>query len=169
MRETAAELEALQALIDHSAATAGAHLASILTPDRRLGARALADRMSGMRLVVVATVTADGRPLAGPVDGYLLHGSFHFSSARDSVRIRHLAVRPAVSLTYHEGEELAVTVHGRAELFDVLDPARDELARAMVDHYGPTQGAAFTDWLRTERPVGARVVADKLFTFALEP
>jgi hypothetical protein len=46
------------------------------------------------RLLVVATVAADGRPLAGPVDGYFLHGSFSFSSGRDSVRMCHLAARP---------------------------------------------------------------------------
>ena len=50
--------------------------------------------LQGLRLLVVATVTADGRPLAGPVDGYFLHGSFYFSSGRNSVRMRHLAVRP---------------------------------------------------------------------------
>jgi hypothetical protein len=33
-----------------------------------------------MRLLVVAMVTADGRPLAGPVDGYFRHGSFYFSA-----------------------------------------------------------------------------------------
>src|ERR1700738_5010058 len=60
-----------------------------------------------------------GRRLAGPVDGYFLHGTFWFSSGRNSVRMRHLAARPAVSATHLPGEELAVTVHGRADLFEV--------------------------------------------------
>ena len=94
-----------------------------------------------MRLLVVATVTADGRPLTGPVDGYFLHGTFWFGSARNSVRMRHLAARPAVSATHLPGQELSVTVHGRAELFDLLDPAGDELRQAMLDYYLPTQGA----------------------------
>ena len=72
----------------------------------------LTERLQGMRLLVLATVTADGRPLAGPVDGYFLHGTFWFSSGRDAVRMRHLAQRPAVSATHLPGEELAVTVHG---------------------------------------------------------
>jgi hypothetical protein len=67
-----------------------------------------------MRLLVVAKGVADGRLLPGPVDGYFLHGSFCFSSGRDSVRMRHLAVRPAVSATHLAGEELAATVHTRA-------------------------------------------------------
>ena len=76
-----------------------------------------------MRLLTVATVTAGGCPLAGPVDRYFLHGSFYFSSGRNSVRMRLLAARPAVSATHLPGEELAVTVHGRAERFDLRDAA----------------------------------------------
>src|SRR5229473_4003368 len=112
----------------------------ILTEERRLTARDLCARLTGMRLLVVATVTADGRPLAGPVDGYFLHGTFWFSSGRDSVRMRHLAARPAVSATHLPGEELAVTVHGRADLFELSDPARAELRQAMLDPYLPLQG-----------------------------
>src|SRR6202048_4733810 len=76
-------------------------------------------RARGGTLSAAPTVTADGRPLAGPVDGYFLHGTFWFSSGRNSVRMRHLAARPAVSATHLPGEELAVTVHGRADLFEV--------------------------------------------------
>jgi len=39
-----------------------------------------------MRLLALATVTADGRPIVGPVDGVFLHGAFHFGSAPDSAR-----------------------------------------------------------------------------------
>ena len=98
-----------------------------------------------MRLLIVATVTADGRPLAGPVDGYFLHGSFYFSSGRNSVRMRHLAARPAVSATHLPGEELAVTVHGRAELFDCPRPGPGELRQAMLDYYLPTAGTGVRD------------------------
>jgi hypothetical protein len=120
--ETPEEIDRLQELLDRSAAGAGAHLKGIISDDHRLSAVRVCERLQGMQLLVVATVTADGRPLAGPVDGYFLHGSFYFSSGRDSVRMRHLAARPAVSATHLAGEELAVTVHGRAELFDVSDP-----------------------------------------------
>ena len=75
-------------------AGAGEHLRGIITGERRLSAADLAGRLQGMRLLTAATVTADGRPLAGPVDGYFLHGTFWFSSGRNSVRMRHLAARP---------------------------------------------------------------------------
>jgi hypothetical protein len=165
MRETPAELDALQRLLDRSAAGAGAHLSSIMTDEHRLDAAGLAARLTGMRLLVVATVTADGRPLAGPVDGYFLHGSFWFSSARSAVRMRHLAARPAVSATHLAGEELAVTVHGRAELFELTDPARAELRQATLEHYVPRQGPEFETWFDQLDAVGARIAADKLFTY----
>jgi Pyridoxamine 5'-phosphate oxidase len=167
MRETPEELDDLQQLLDRSAAGAGEHLRGIITGERRLAAAQLTGQLPGMRLLVVATVTADGRPLAGPVDGYFLHGTFWFSSGRSSVRMRHLAARPAVSATHLPGDELAVTVHGRAELFDLRDPARGELRQAMLDHYLPLQGPRFETWLDESDAMGARIVPEKMFTFAM--
>ena len=168
MLETPEEIDRLQGLLDRSAATAGPHLSGIITDERRLSAAALCERLQGMRLLVVATVTSDGRPLAGPVDGYFLHGSFYFGSGRNSVRMRHLAARPGVSATYLAGEQFAVTVHGRAELFDLSDPARGELRQAMLDHYLPLQGPEFETWLDQLDAIGARIAADKMFTFSTD-
>jgi len=165
MRETPDDLARLQQLLDRSAAGAGPHLRGIITDERRLSAERVCQILHGMRLLVVATVTADGRPLAGPVDGYFLHGSFHFSSGRDSVRMRHLAVRPAVSASHLPGEELAVTVHGRAELFDLSAPEGSELRQAMLDYYLPRQGPEFETWLDEADAIGARIAAEKMFTF----
>ena len=166
MLETPDEIDRLQELLDRSAAGAGPHLRGIITDERRLSALRLCQILSGMRPLVVATVTADGRPLAGPVDGYFLHGSFYFSSGRTSVRMRHLAVRPAVSATHIPGEELAVTVHGRAELFDLRDPGHGELRQAMLDYYLPKQGPEFETWLDGLDAIGARIAAEKMFTFS---
>jgi hypothetical protein len=82
--------------------------------------------------------------------------------------MRHLAARPAVSATYLAGQELAVTVHGRAELFDLSSPAGRELRQAMLDHYLPTQGPEFETWLDEADSVAARIAADKMFTFAMD-
>ncbi len=166
MHETPDELSRLQRILDASAAGAGPHLRAIITDDRRVDAASLCEELSGMRLLVVATVTADGRPQARPVDGYFLHGSFSFSSGRNSVRMRHLAARPALSATYLAGEAFAVTVHGRAELFEVLDPAHGDLRQAMLDYYLPRQGPAFETWLRHENPLGARIAPEKVFTYS---
>lgn len=168
MNETPQEMERLQHLLDESSAAAGPHLRGIITDDRRLSAEQLCERLQAMCLLTVATVTGDGRPLVGPVDGYLLHGSFYFSSGKDSVRMRHLAVRPAVSATYLPAEELAVTVHGRAELFEVNDPGRPELRQAMLDYYLPKQGRAFEEWLDGADAIGACIVAERMFTFHVE-
>jgi len=165
MRETPDELDRLQDLLDASMATAGPHLASIITGERRLSAAELSARLQGMRLLVLGTATADGRPLVGPVDGYFLHGTFWFSSGTDSVRMRHLAARPAVSATHLPGEELAVTVHGKAELFSLGEPAFAELRQAMLDEYLPKQGPAFEEWLDHSAAMGARIVPEKMFTF----
>jgi len=166
MFETTEELGNLQQLLDRSMAGAGEHLRGIITGERRLSAAGLAVRLQGMLLLTVATVTADGRPLAGPVDGYFLHGTFLFSSGRNSVRMRHLAARPAVSATYLPGEELAVTVHGRAELVEMRDPAAAELRQAMLDWYVPRQGPEFESWLDALDAVAARIEPAKMFTFS---
>ena len=149
-------------------AGAGDHLRGIISGERRLSAADLAGRLQGMRLLTVATVTADGRPLAGPVDGYFLHGTFWFSSARNSVRMRHQAARPAVSATHLPGEELAVSVHGRAELVELRDPAAGELRQAMLDWYVPRQGPEFESWLDALDAVAARIEPAKMFTFSME-
>jgi hypothetical protein len=168
MLETAEELGNLQQLLDRSMAGAGEHLRGIITGERRLSAADLAGRLQGMRLLTVATVTADGRPLAGPVDGYFMHGTFWFSSGRNSVRMRHLAARPVVSATHLPGEELAVTVHGRAELLELRDPAAAELRQAMLDWYVPRQGPEFESWLNALDAVAARIEPAKMFTFAMK-
>jgi Pyridoxamine 5'-phosphate oxidase len=167
MHETPEELNRLQQMLDASTAAAGPHLRSIGGDENRLSAPELCRTLQGMRLLVLATVTADGRPLTGPVDGYFIHGTFWFSSARNSVRMHHLASRPAVSTTHLPGDELSVTVHGRAELFDVLDPAFGVLREEMLAFYLPKQGTAFETWLDDQNPIGARIVPEKIFTFQL--
>lgn len=167
MLETTEEMAALQNLLDASAAAAGPHMREIITREHRMDAGELTRRLQGMRLITVATVTADGRPLTGPFDGYLLHGSWWFSSGPDSVRIRHLRARPAVSATYLPGEELSVTVHGQAELFDLHGPECAELRQAMLDFYLPKQGPAFQAWMDgLEGAFGVRIDARKLFTYS---
>ena len=168
MFETDEQLSRLQALLDRSDSAAGSHLRGIITAERRLTAAELCRRLQGMRLLVVSTVTADGRPLAGPVDGYFVQGSWWFSSSPDSVRFRHLRDRPAISACHVPDEELAVTVHGTAELCDLHDAADGMVRQAMLDHYLPKQGPAFEEWLETAEVLCARIDAQKMFTFHLD-
>jgi nitroimidazol reductase NimA-like FMN-containing flavoprotein (pyridoxamine 5'-phosphate oxidase superfamily) len=168
MHETAADLARLQDLLDRSDATAGRHLRSVITPERRLTAAQLAARLQGMRLLALATVTADGRPLVGPVDGILYRGAFHFGSAADSVRIRHIRSRPPVSATHLPGEELAVTVHGRATIIDVSDPEHAGFRRTLLGIYVPRYGEEWERFLDSG-VVYARIDADRMFTFHMAP
>lgn len=163
MHETAEDLAALQELLDHSYAGAGRHLLRIHTPERRLGAAQVAERLTGMRLLALATVTADGRPVVGPVDGIFYRGAFHFGSAPDSVRFRHIRARPQVSATHLPGEELAVTVHGRATEVPIEGGFRETLLEIYVPRYGAGWEADFLD----TGPVYARIDAERMFTFAM--
>lgn len=164
MYETDADIAALQRLLDRSYAAAGAHLLGIHTPERRLDAKQVVERLTGMCLLALATVTADGRPIVGPVDGIFYHGAFHFGSAPDSLRFRHIRARPQVSATHLPGEHLAVTVHGRAVPVD----HRADLGfrRALLDVYVPRYGP---DWERflDSGPVYARIEAERMFAFAI--
>jgi Pyridoxamine 5'-phosphate oxidase len=155
VRETAEDLAELQALLDRSYEAAGVHLLRILTPERRLTAEQVAERLTGMCLLALATVTADGRPIVGPVDGIFYRGAFHFGSAPDSVRFTHIRARPHVSATHLPGEELAVTVHGRAVPVDVQ---ADLGFREVLLEIHPPE-------LVDSGAVYARIEAERMFTF----
>jgi uncharacterized pyridoxamine 5'-phosphate oxidase family protein len=163
MHETADDLRALQELLDRSYAAAGGHLLRIHTPERRLKATEVAERLTGMCLLALATVTADGRPMVGPVDGIFYRGAFYFGSAPDSMRFRHIRARPQVSATHLPGEELAVTVHGRATEIPIDGGFRETLLEIYVPRYGEGWESDFLD----SGPVYARIDADRMFTFAM--
>jgi nitroimidazol reductase NimA-like FMN-containing flavoprotein (pyridoxamine 5'-phosphate oxidase superfamily) len=163
LHETPDDLAALQELIDRSYASAGPHLLRIHTPERRLTAEQVAERLTGMTLLALATVTSDGRPIVGPVDGIFYRGAFHFGSSPDSARFRHIDKRPYVSATYLPGEELAVTVHGRAVPVEVEGGFR----QALLDIYVPRYGESWEEFLDSG-PRYARIDAERMFTFTFE-
>src|SRR3954471_16342873 len=165
VRETPADLAALQALLDRSYELAGPHLLRIHEPERRLDAEQVAERLTGMRLLALATVTADGRPIVGPVDGIFLHGAFHFGSSPHSVRLRHIRARPFVSATHLPGEELAVTVHGRAVPVDVGAPEGAQLRHTLLDIYVPRYGEQWEEEFLDTGPLYWRIEADRMFPF----
>jgi nitroimidazol reductase NimA-like FMN-containing flavoprotein (pyridoxamine 5'-phosphate oxidase superfamily) len=167
VHETPEDLAALQELIDSSYARGGRHLLSIHDPERRLTAEQVAARLQGMRLLALATVTADGRPIVGPVDGIFYRGTFHFGSAPDSVRFRHIRRRPQVSATYLPGEELAVTVHGAAVFVDVGAPEHAGFRQTLLDIYVPRYGPEWETGFLDSGPVYARIDAERMFTFAM--
>jgi Pyridoxamine 5'-phosphate oxidase len=166
VHESLADVEALKELLDRSYAGAGAHLLSIHTPDRRLNAEKLIERLTGMCLLTLTTVTADCHPIAGPVDGVFYRGAFHFGSSPDSVRLRHIRTRPHVSATHLPGEKFAVTVHGRAVPVDVHADDQAGLRRALLQIYEPRYGSDWEEFLNSG-PVYARIDADRMFALAI--
>ena len=165
MHERPEDLEAMQAVIDASYAHATAHLLGIHEPERRLDAAAVAEQLTGMRLLTLATSTRDGRPITGPVDGIFYRGLFHFGSSPDSVRFRHIRERPDVSATHLPGEHLAVTVHGTAEVVDVAAPEHAEFRQTLVDIYFPRYGDAWLPILEGGAFAGIR--PRRMFTFSM--
>lgn len=168
MHETPADIEQLQRLLDDSHTNAGRHLREVIAPERRLDAASLAGELTGMRLLVLATATADGRPIAGPVDGIFYRGSFHFGSAPDSIRFRHIRARPAVSATHLPGEELSVTVHGEAEPIDVSSIEHQGFRQTLLDIYTARYGPSWESFLDSG-PVYARINASRMYTFWMPP
>jgi nitroimidazol reductase NimA-like FMN-containing flavoprotein (pyridoxamine 5'-phosphate oxidase superfamily) len=164
VNETPEDLATLQALLDRSNEHAGAHLRSIITEQRRMNAHEVADALNGMRLLVLATVTEDGRPLAAPVDGIFFRGAFHFGSSSDSVRLGHIKKRPHVSATHLPAEELAVTVHGRAVVLDMRSGENAEFRQRLLAVYTPRYGSDWEHFLDAES-IYARIDADKMFAF----
>jgi hypothetical protein len=166
VHESDDDLAALQKLIDSSYASAGSHLLSIHTPDRRLSADRLAARLSGMCLLALATVTTDARPLVGPVDGIFFRGAFHFGSAPNSLRFRHIRARPQVSATHLPGEEFAVTVHGRAVPIDIQGDESRGFRDTLLEVYVPRYGEQWVEFLDSG-PLYARIEAERMFAFSM--
>jgi hypothetical protein len=166
MRESAAEIAALQSLLDRSYAEAGRHLLRIHTPDRRASAEQIVERLTGMRLLVLTTVTADGRPIGSPVDGIFYRGAFHFGSSPDSMRFRHIRSRPDVTATHLPGEHFAVTVHGRAVPLDVGAVGNAAFRQTLLDVYVPRYGAEWERLLESGAAY-ARIDAERMFAFSM--
>jgi Pyridoxamine 5'-phosphate oxidase len=165
VHETPEDIRALQELLDRSYERAGRHLRSITTPERRVNAEDLVERLAGMCLLVVATVTADCRPIAGPLDGIFYRRAFHFGTAPDSVRYRHLQVRPQVTATHMPSEDFAVNVHGRAIPVEISGALRE----TVIDVYAPRWGGERS---RVEQfldggSVYMRIEAERMFTFKM--
>jgi hypothetical protein len=93
-------------------------------------------------------------------------GAFHFGSSPESVRFRHIRTRPHVSATHLPGEELAVTVHGRAVPVDIHAHEGGGFRRALLEVYEPRYGPDWEKFLDSG-PVYARIGADRMFTFAM--
>jgi hypothetical protein len=123
VHETAEDLSELQRLLDASYRRAGSHLRSIWGEETRLDAGALAEELTGVQVLDLATVTPTGEPRVAPVDGLFFRGHFWFGSAGNSFRFRNIRANPAVSGAITRGlETFLVIVHGTAVETDPRGP-----------------------------------------------
>lgn len=136
MYESSGEVAELQRLIDASHAGGTSHLREIITADRLMGAHAVVEAVSGMRVLSLATVTATGEPRVSAVDGHFLHGRWTFGTDGSAAKARHLSARPAVSAAYIDGERLGVFCHGTAVRLSSSDSAWQATIAHWSEHYG---------------------------------
>ncbi len=168
MHETPQDLLRLQTMLDDSYEAAGAHLKAVITPERRLSAEQLSERLQGMCLLVLATVTADGRPINGPVDGFFYRGDWYFGSSDDSLRFRHIRARPQVSATHMPAEEFSVTTHGRATEISVATLDDGAFRTMLLDFYGERFGEHAAAIFDSPGVAYARIDAERMYTFCLD-
>ena len=125
---------------------AGAHLAGIISPERRLSAADLARYLVGVRHLVVATVTESGEPRCSAVDGLFIHGDS--GSRRVASRSRRgtwnvdRRSAPRTSI----GDDVGIFVHGEARMVHGGPGEADELR-----HYWTRRlrGGSPEDWVRS--------------------
>jgi general stress protein 26 len=142
MLETPEDLRDLQALLDASLARSGPHLRGIIhTGERTPSAETITRLLTGMKVLVVATVSADGRPRTSAVDGHFLRGRWVFTTSGDAVKSRDLRQRPAVSASYVDGERFALFTHGNADFLDVSSSDDAWVETHLAAHYGESPSA----------------------------
>ena len=163
MFETEFELETLDELLAASFLGAGEHLTSIIAPSRRLSSTELCRYLTGVKHLVVATVTATGEPRCSAVDGLFLHGTFWFSTAATSLKVRHLECRRALSGAHVVGDDVGVFVHGMARVVNGATEESASISHYWSDVYG---GGTPEDWVSA--PSDARyvqILASAMFTY----
>lgn len=158
MRETPRDLAKLQKLLDASIGRAGEFLRrSFGMPEHTLLAAQFANALQGCLTVAFATTTAKAEPRVAPTNALFYRGGFYVPTVTTSARARHARKRPAVSLTYYSGNDLAVVVHGRTQAIHPEHRGFAELAALQEENCG----SSVLDW---GEGVYLRVRADVLYT-----
>ncbi len=166
MSETTEELDALDALdelIEESIDKAGSFLReSFKMPEHSLAARQIAAHLKGTLNVALATVSARGQPRVTPIGAIFFRGRFYIPTVAHAARRRHIEAQPAVSVTYFEGVDLAIIVHGKATLIREGDPAFDAIDAA----YREVAGQSVLQW---GEGLYVAVAPERFFTFVRHP
>ena len=164
MHETASDLAVLQQLLDASYGRIGEHMRSIHTPERRVAASDLARVLRGVRVLDLATVTAECEPRVSPVDGLFFRGRFYFGSGEESMRFRHIRRRSQVSACHTIGETFAAIVHGRAVEIDVRSAEQRPFLEYVHEVY-----PEWEEWYAESTPPYAWIEPSAMYAYAFEP
>lgn len=127
MRETAADIDFLQSLMDTTLADISPHMASIVTPDKRLRASQVVRYLEGIKYVALGSVTPAGEPRVSPLDSVFVRGRFTLSTDSSAARVANLRQNPACSLVHMVGDAVAIVVHGKVEWITRDHPDHDEI------------------------------------------
>ena len=121
-----AELAALQALMDHSVATATPSVAdSVAYAERQMKAAEFIEFWRSVRLVAMATTGAGGLPHIAPVHATLEGTTLRLVIYDNTVRRADIAKNPHVAFTTWRADGAAAIVYGHArEVPASLRPAR---------------------------------------------
>jgi hypothetical protein len=121
-----ADLQALQKLIDRSAASAGPAAAdSLAYPARQMRAEEFVEFWESVRLVAMATTGESGGPHIAPVHARLDGVRMHLVIYDNTLRRRDIAANPHVAFTTWRADGAAAIVYGVArEVAGSLRPAR---------------------------------------------
>lgn len=164
MHETVEERQRLQALLEDSIGRASPFLrTSFEMPEHSLSAAQLAAHLRGSLTVALGTVTASGEPRVAPINALFLHATFYVPTVAEAARARHIARRPATSLTYFEGTDLAIIVHGRATIIGADHPDFAGLDAAQVE----CGNQSVRGW--QGHGIYLHLHPDRLYTFARDP
>jgi hypothetical protein len=162
MSETSDGLDALDRLLQASAAQAGRFLReSFEIPAHSMDARHLSALFDRSRTVALATVTSRGLPRVAPVSAFLHGASFCIPTVADAARCKHVKGQPASSLTCFEGD-WAVLAHGASAVIHPRDadfPAIEMRA----------QRAGLSSVLDWGEGVYLRMEPSRLFTWMRDP
>lgn len=160
MEESPEDTARLEGLLRQSIERAGPFLrSSFEMPEHSLSGRQLIAYLQGVQTVALATVTAKGEPRVAPIGAIFYRGTFYIPTTAAAARARHVARRPAVSLTLFAGNGLAIIVHGRAAIVRPDDPdfaPVEAIQRA-------SRGTSVREW---GDGVYLRIEADVCYTYA---
>ena len=135
MRETAADIEFLQRLMDETLADITPHMASIVSPDKRLRASQVVRYLDGIKYVAFGSVTPANEPRVSPLDSVFVRGRFTLSTDSSAVRVANLRHNPACSLVHMVGDTVAIVVHGRVEWITRDHADHDEIHSIWTSAY----------------------------------